>query len=92
MRKRAKNFLITTELHEVVVIRTGESDWSYAFCPFCAREVEVLSFDAAVRWSGSSGRDLVRRIESGAVHPIDTAGGRFGVCRSSLEEEKVRCL
>ena len=85
MRKREKNFLITTERHELVIVRGGQLGRDRGFCSLCGYEVEFVSFDVAVSISGSSGRDLARRIESGDVHSVDS--GSFRVCRSSLEKE-----
>lgn len=87
MHEREKNFLITTEKHEVVIIRGGV-DKSRDQCPKCGVEVEFVSFDTAIELSGLSGRDLVRRIAAESIHSIDTDRGTFRVCRNSLEREK----
>ena len=87
MRKRGKNYLITTEKHEVTIIRGGRPSIERGFCLACAGEVDVVSFDQAAAILSSGGLELVRQIESGAVHSLETSGG-FGVCRRSLEEER----
>lgn len=88
MRKSAKRFLITSEEHEVVTIRRRRDEALHAFCPECAADVEVLSFDAAIHFSGKSGRALIRSIESSSVHAMELSANYFGVCRRSLELEK----
>ena len=87
MQKTEKNYLITTEKHEVTIIRGGRPSIERGFCLACADEVEIVSFDQAARLLAAGGRELVRLIESGAIHSIETVGG-FGVCGQSLEEEK----
>ena len=87
MRKREKNYLITTEKHEVTIIRGRKASVECGFCLVCADEVDIVSFDQAAAIMSLGGVELVRQIESGAVHSLETSGG-CGVCRRSLEEEK----
>ena len=88
MRKRGKSFLVTSEKHEVVVIRRQSPDLMHAMCQGCTAEAELLTFDAAIEFSGFSGRELVRLIEAGQVHSVELPGNQFGLCRRSLEMEK----
>lgn len=82
--KNARRILITTESHEVFIVRfTGESDVR-GFCPDCAAETQMLTFDESVIVLGESARRLIRHIESNAVHSIETASGHLLICAESL--------
>ena len=80
--------MITTEKHELVVVRRVTQETTQAFCSACATKVEVFNFDAAIGYSGLTGRELVRRIECGAVHSIEATADSFGVCGRSLQMER----
>ncbi len=80
--------MITTERHEVFVIRQNGDKAVHGFCPACEQEVEMLTFDLAISFSGMRGRDLVRESEYGPIHSIETTGGHLLICKSSLAKEK----
>jgi hypothetical protein len=88
MRERAKNYLITSEKHEVIVVRGGKRECGRGFCQECGGEVDLFSFDAAIGFAGISGLELARGIETGRIHSMQTSGRDFGVCGRSLEKEK----
>ncbi len=81
MATKAKKILITTESHEVFVVRRGEEKSWRGFCPRCTTEVELLTLDTAVSVSGHTTRELLRRAESGAVYAIEP---RAAICSSAL--------
>jgi hypothetical protein len=85
MTSKGKKFRITTESHEIFIVRqNGPKKTTQAFCPTCAAEVEMLDFDSAISSSGISGRELIRRFELGEVHSIETANGHLLICKRSL--------
>jgi hypothetical protein len=86
MPKKAKKYLITTEKREIFIVRQNGHEAIQGFCPTCAFEVGMLTFDAAISFTGISGRELIRRFESGELHSIETTGGHFLVCRDSLKD------
>ena len=81
----AKKILITTESHEVFVLRTDKSDHAYGHCPDCGREVEILTLDQAVTQSGIPTGSLVRLTEAKQVHSIETSMGHLLICKNSLK-------
>jgi len=81
MTTKAKKILITTESHEVFVVRRGEEKSWRGFCPRCTTEVELMTLDTAVSVSGHTTRELLRRAESGAVYAIEP---RAAICSSAL--------
>lgn len=82
----AKKILITTESAEVFIVRFNGRSNIRGFCADCAAESDLLTLDEAVTFSGKGTRELVRRVESGEVHSIETSSGHLLVCRSSLTE------
>lgn len=83
MTKKTKKYLITTETHEIFIVRNGR-ETIRGFCRECAAEVEMLNFDAAVTVSGKPAREVFGLIASGAFHSLETASGHLLICRNSL--------
>jgi hypothetical protein len=81
----AKKILITTESHEVFVLRTDRRDRAYGTCGICEREVEIVTLDQAVSLSGIRTGQLVRMAESEQIHAIETSMGHLLICKESLE-------
>ena len=84
MSAKAKQILITTESHEVFIIRQSGHHTVPGFCPACKAQVEMVNLDTAVSHSGISGRELIRRSEDGDVHSIEAATGHLLICKRSL--------
>ncbi len=55
------------------------------FCKDCGREVFMLTLDEAVNETGSSVRELIRHIDKGAVHSMETESGHLFVCSNSIK-------
>jgi hypothetical protein len=83
MNSKAKKLLITTETHEVVIVRENTRTFS-GFCGKCEAEVEIVTLDTAVSVSGISGREVIRHIAADSIHTLETASGYLRVCRNSL--------
>ena len=83
---KAKKILITTERHEIFIVRQNGHTTIRGFCPACGVEVEMLPFDAAISFSGIRGRDLMRESEIGVIHSVETTAGHLLICKSSLAE------
>lgn len=84
MPAKAKKILITTESHEVLVVRKF-SEFSFrGFCPACGEQVDLLSFDSAVTRAGIGGRELLLRSQTGEVHSVEAASGHLLICKLSL--------
>lgn len=84
MTKKSKKILITTEQHEIFIIRNGHHQAIHGFCPGCQQEVELLNLDTAVTFAQQPTRELFELIERGAVHAIETTTGHLLVCQNSL--------
>lgn len=79
-----KKILITTESHEVFILRMKADSKINGFCVLCKKDVPLFTLDEAVSFSALSTRELIRQIESGTIHSIETASGHLLICRSSL--------
>lgn len=83
MLPKAKKYLITTETHEVFIVRNGR-ERIYGFCAECEKESEMLNLDSAVTVSGRRAREIFLLVEIGAIHSLETTGGHLLICRDSL--------
>lgn len=86
MQMNGKQILITTESHEVLVIRQTSSHTLPGYCPECNEDVEMMNFDSAISLFGIGGRELMHRSESGDVHSIEAATGHLLICKRSLTQ------
>jgi hypothetical protein len=86
MATKAKKLLITTIRHEMVVVRAPHQTTVQGFCPTCGTQVEMLTFDMAVKVSGTSGFEMIRQLAANETHSIETINGHLLVCRRSLME------
>jgi len=84
MTTKGKKLLITTKSHEILIVRGNRNTTIRGHCPTCKSEVDMLTLDAAVRVSGISGREVVRRIAANEIHFSETASGDLLVCRECL--------
>ncbi|MGH9881069.1 MAG: hypothetical protein ACRD6N_06495 [Pyrinomonadaceae bacterium] len=86
MAAKAKKLLITTEKHELFIVRTNSGVGINGFCPVCNHEVEMLTVDSVVTVTGVRTRELIARIADGEIHSIEAANGHLLVCKSSLRQ------
>ncbi len=80
----ARKISITTESREIFIISGIEGGNLLEHCSGCANTVEMLTLDQAVVVADMPARELIRQIESGAVHSMETASGHLLVCEASL--------
>ena len=80
-----KRILITTERHDVLIVRQSGRKTNRGWCPQCLAEVEMLSFVSSLSFFGSCAREFIRQIESGVIHSIEDASGHLLICLKSLE-------
>lgn len=86
MSLKAKKYLITTETHEIYIVR-NRREKIYGFCAECGKETEIINLDSAVSLTGKSARQIFYAIETGAIHSLETAQGHLLVCRETLFEK-----
>ncbi len=78
MKKRTE---ISIEIEEVIVVSASGKDIQRIPCPICTGEM-VTPAEAAL--TGATVRSLYARVESQAVHFLETADGSLLLCARSL--------
>jgi hypothetical protein len=86
MYEKAKKYLITTESHEIFILRKNKA--AFGFCVECDAEVELLTLDAITTQTGTPTREILRLIANNLLHSFETESGHLFVCRNSLEERQ----
>jgi hypothetical protein len=80
----SKKIFITTETSEVFIVRYAGKTDLLGFCARCASQTKILTLDEAVSYAGTHTRELIRRLDAGAVHSLETASGHLLFCQNSL--------
>ncbi len=83
MHAKTKKILITTERHEILIVRQISGHKIPGFCPKCNEKVEMINFDDAVSQSGVGGREMLNRSEDGEIHLVESATGHLLICKGS---------
>ena len=81
MKQTAHRPLDQTDSQRLSLRRSG-----HAFCPVCAKQVELFSFEHAADLFNTDLQDITFLSEQGNVHPIHNRKGRLMVCSVSLFE------
>ncbi len=84
MQKKSKKILITTESHEITVILRNGKKVIHGYCMECAKQVNMLSLESAVRLTGKGAVEILSLFEQGEVHSFETTNGHLVVCENSL--------
>jgi hypothetical protein len=87
MPSKSKKILITTESHEVLIVRHIENQIFHGFCVECTEKVEMRTLDAITSEMGIRTRELLRRIDNNSVHSMEIESGHLLICLNSLKEK-----
>ncbi len=90
MHAKSKKILITTETHELFILRKNRREAIHEFCPKCESKVELMSIDTAVSFAQKGTRQLFELIESGSAHSIETTTGHLLICKNSLAGKEAK--
>jgi hypothetical protein len=82
---KKKRTEITIETLRVVVINKPQP--ILGWCDTCQKEVDWVSLDEAARLTDASTREIIRKIECGALHSTETGERILVVCPDSLIRE-----
>ena len=74
---------ITIETHEVLVIRRRGS-FPRTLCPDCGEQSTMMTLDEAITVFSVSMRSIVRYVEAGDLHFVETPKGALFLCSESL--------
>jgi hypothetical protein len=94
--ERKKTTTITSETHEVLIVRRSPSQSKLMWCPACGLDVEMLDPEEAAAIASVSTRTIYKWIEAGQVHHAESAGGNVVVCPGQrflkqIEETSSNC-
>lgn len=82
--KKAKSTIITSETHEVLVIRRPKLQSIRAWCAGCNAEVEMLTLEEATSMTLVEMRRIFQWVEAGHIHFMETPNHALLICLSSL--------
>lgn len=83
MEKRRKT-IITSETHEVLVVRRPLSPAIRIWCPVCAEELDMLKPEEAAAVANVNTRTIYAWVETGRIHHTETSGGEVLICPRQL--------
>jgi hypothetical protein len=83
--KTKRRIVITSQTSERFIVQWKKSANRERFCAVCVAEIEMLKVEEAAIVSGLTVREIFYRVESGAVHFLETKDGLMFVCLNSLE-------
>ena len=82
IKRRTK---IIAEIERRISIKiTGKSN--RFFCFICRKQNEMISINEAASRRRETWREIVRQIETGEIHSIETANGEIYVCAESISK------
>jgi hypothetical protein len=80
----AKKILITTESHELFIVRRTAPTSPRYFCPVCSTQTCGVTLDDAGAYANLSSLELIKRIGAD-LHAVETDSGALLICQKSLE-------
>jgi len=85
MMAEAKKILITSQTHEIFIVREPNSGMP-AFCRECGEETNLLTLDESVISPSIGTRKLMSLIEANLVHSVEASSGHLLVCQNSIRK------
>ncbi|MGH9907900.1 MAG: helix-turn-helix domain-containing protein [Pyrinomonadaceae bacterium] len=82
--EKKKTTTITSETHEVFIVRRRAEPSIRMWCADCAAEVEMLKPEEAAAIANVSTRTIYRWIEDAQIHHCESVGGNVVVCPKQL--------
>jgi hypothetical protein len=84
---RTAEVTIETEEHVIIHRSSGGAHPSLQWCPFCRRQVEMVTPEQAGQIAGVSERTIYRWVEAGTIHFLEDSGHTY-VCVPALPARK----
>lgn len=78
--EKKKTTTITSETHEVFIVRRGSGYSIRMWCGDCATEVEMLKPEEAAAIANVTTRTIYRWIEAAQIHHSESTEGNVVVC------------
>jgi hypothetical protein len=82
--EKKKTTTITSESHELFIVRRGAEHSIRMWCPDCAAEVDMLKPEEAAAIANVTTRTIYRWIEAAQIHHNESRGGNVLVCPKCL--------
>lgn len=82
----SKKILITTESREIFIIRNRAESRLKRYCGRCGEETAMLTLEQVVTYAVTNTREMIRRIDEGRIHSLETADGQLLVCTGSIAD------
>ena len=87
--KTKRRIEITVEKHRLIVLSRRKHS-AAAWCDACGEQVQMVTPDEAAQLCNVSTRTIYRRIETEAVHFMETEEGFSLICLQSIEINRAR--
>jgi hypothetical protein len=82
--EKKKITIVTSETHEVLVVRRAAEPEFRRWCPLCSLDVDMFTPPGAAAMLGTSTREIYRQLEAGEIHFSEEPGMPLLVCGNSL--------
>ena len=82
--EKKKTTTITSESHELFIVRRGAEQPIRMWCPDCAAEVDMLKPEEAAVIANVDTRTIYRWIEAAQIHHSESGEGNVLVCPRQL--------
>lgn len=82
--EKKKTTTITSESHELFIVRRGAEQPIRVWCPDCAAEVDMLKPEEAAAIANVSTRTIYVWLEAGEIDHTETSEGNVLVCPKCL--------
>jgi len=77
---KRKTTIITSESHEVLIVRRPLDPALPIWCPVCAEVLDMLNPEQAAAVANVNTRTIYAWVESGRIHHAETPGGEVMIC------------
>lgn len=85
MPEKTKKILIESESHEIFIVRADGKSEVRGYCEHCAAEMRCLTLDETVTHTGIPATSIIRLIQTGQVHFLETLSGHLLICLESVK-------
>ena len=86
--EKKKTTTITSETHEVFIVRRGSGHSIRIWCGDCAAEVDMLKPEEAAPIANVNQRTIYSWVEAGHINHTETAAGDVLVCPNCLWRQR----
>ncbi len=85
--EKKKITIITSESHEVLVVRRATEREFRRWCPLCGLDVDMFTPQGAATMFGMNIREIYRQLEAGDIHFCEEPSMPLLVCGDSFKAD-----